>query len=139
MTMTAPPPRTWRHRPSKPGTPGCPARRHGTWYAYERYGCRCPDIVARVRATKSWRRGPDVPSTVQPLKDPRNGQPDEVAVLRVLTGERMPLTTADRNAAIDELDRRGLSAAQIARQIGCAQRTVVRRRHARNTADQHAA
>jgi hypothetical protein len=138
--MTAPAyPSTWRYR-RKPveGAPGCTAPWHDSWTAY-RNGCRCPGIVERVRAAqRRWRAGQRVGSTVPPRIGPRNAQPDEVAVLRVITGERMPLTTADRNAAIDTLDARGWSAARIARQIGCAQRTVVRRRTARaNETAQH--
>lgn len=141
--MTAPAwPTTWTHRrTTNPGDPGCTATRHGSWSAYRRHGCRCPEITRRVRATKAWRATASrVRSTIPPRIGPRDNQPDEVAVLRVISGERLPLTTADRNAAIDELDRRGLSAAQIARQIGCNQRTVVRRRTARATEHaQHAA
>ncbi len=59
---------------------------------------------------------------------------DEVAVLRATWGDRLKLTKAERDAAIDELDRRGLSAAEIAHRIGCSQRTVCRRRVARMTA-----
>ena len=44
------------------------------------------------------------------------------------------MTAADLRAAIAELDRQGLSAAAIARQLGCSQRTVHRARSRRRAA-----
>lgn len=59
---------------------------------------------------------------------------DEVAILRALDGDHLKLTKAERDAAIDLLDQKGLSAADIARRIGCAERTVTRRRTRRQAA-----
>ncbi len=121
-------------------TERCTATRHGTWTAYKYAHCRCPEITVRVRRSRAW-HGADrraVRSSVTPLRGPRDNEPDTVAVLRVIGGERLPLTTADRNAAIDELDRQGFSSAEIARQVGCHQRTVTRRRTQRANL-QHAA
>jgi DNA-binding NarL/FixJ family response regulator len=44
------------------------------------------------------------------------------------------LTPAAVHAAIAELDRQGLSAGEVARQLGCSQRTVHRARSKRRTA-----
>lgn len=57
--------------------------------------------------------------------------PDEVAVERFVAGRPVALATVDRDAAIDRLDARGLSAAAIARQLGVCNKTVHRRRAAR--------
>lgn len=44
------------------------------------------------------------------------------------------MTPAERHAAIAELDRQGLSAQAIAKQLGCSQRTVHRARSKRRAA-----
>ncbi|MGI5245063.1 hypothetical protein [Dactylosporangium sp. CA-139066] len=59
---------------------------------------------------------------------------DEVAVLRATWGDHLKLTTAERDAAIAQLDQQGLAGAEIARRVGCSQRTVARRRAARMAA-----
>lgn len=51
---------------------------------------------------------------------------DEIAVERALLGERVPLTRAEMNAAWQELERRRVTAAEIARILHVAERTVVR-------------
>lgn len=57
---------------------------------------------------------------------------DEWAVrLVVKEGKAMRLGTAETWAAIDALDATGISAAKVARQVGCCLRTVQRRRRAR--------
>lgn len=70
-------------------------------------------ITVRAARRGGWYKGADV---------------DEVAVLRAVRGDHLRLTTAEREAAIDELDRAGLSAAEVADRIGCSERTVMRRR-----------
>lgn len=105
----------------------CNARRHGhTAYAYVNYGCRCPDAVAARRA----RRGLGVRPTVrpQPHGRPRHTRVDEVAVLRAVRGEAMPLGTRERLLATAELTRRGNGVSRIAVALGVTTRTVQRYR-----------
>lgn len=101
---------------------------HGTDHAY-RSGCRCHTCVTgnTMRCAKYRIRA--VPGLVRLHNDV-----DEVAVEQVVGGRQIPLGTAERNRVIDILDSRGLSIAQIARRVGCADRTVVRRRSARRSA-----
>lgn len=106
----------------------CTASRHGTPSAYRRARCRCPETVAHLRAL--WRkRAPRGLGWAQAYKS-RAADIDEVAVERaVLGGERVPvLTIRERGVAIDNLTARGLSAREIGRQLGVADRTVVRYR-----------
>lgn len=51
---------------------------------------------------------------------------DEQAVERALLGERVPLTRAEMTAAWQELETRGVTAAEIARLLHVAERTVQR-------------
>jgi DNA-binding CsgD family transcriptional regulator len=53
---------------------------------------------------------------------------DEMAVERLVIGQPVNATPAERRQAVAYLTRRKLSAAEIARRIGCTQRTVVRHR-----------
>ncbi|MFC8008717.1 helix-turn-helix domain-containing protein [Streptomyces cinereoruber] len=56
--------------------------------------------------------------------------PDEVAIDRAVQGDPPTrLTPRERAAAVHRLDAQGLSARQIAEQVGCAQRTVHRIRN----------
>ncbi|MEU3426624.1 helix-turn-helix domain-containing protein [Streptomyces gardneri] len=56
--------------------------------------------------------------------------PDEIAVDRAVMGEPPArLTPRERQAAVQRLDRRGLTARQIAECIGCTPRTVHRIRN----------
>ncbi len=59
---------------------------------------------------------------------------DEVAVLRAVQGDHLKLTKTERDTAIDHLDSKGHSAAEVARRIGCNERTVLRRREVRMAA-----
>jgi len=62
---------------------------------------------------------------------PRLGENvDEVAVLRAADGERMPLNSVERRAAVMWLTARRVSAAEIALRLGMSQRTVRRWRRA---------
>lgn len=54
------------------------------------------------------------------------GAPDPIAVARLIAGERFDADRVDQITACAELTRRGMSAAEIADQLGLAQRTVVR-------------
>lgn len=113
----------------------CAAQVHGSWNAYKFHHCRCPEITARVRRSPSWQhRRSGVRAAVTAGRGAYKGrwEPDDVVVLRVVNGERLQLSVADRQAAIDLLDQQGLSAAEIARRLGCNQRTVTRRRTARS-------
>ncbi|MFE5895862.1 helix-turn-helix domain-containing protein [Streptomyces sp. NPDC056488] len=56
--------------------------------------------------------------------------PDEVAIDRAVMGDPPTrLTPRERAAAVHRLDAQGLSARQIAEQVGCTQRTVHRIRN----------
>ncbi|MDF2708152.1 MAG: hypothetical protein K0R62_3804 [Nonomuraea muscovyensis] len=56
--------------------------------------------------------------------------PDEIAVDRAVMGDTPTrLTPRERTAAVQRLDRRGLSARQIAEHVGCTKRTVHRIRN----------
>jgi hypothetical protein len=56
-------------------------------------------------------------------------EPDEIAVERFVGGDRsLVLAKVERDAAIDRLDRHGMSAREVAIRLGLTQRTVQRRR-----------
>jgi hypothetical protein len=97
---------------------------HGKDWAY-RKGCRC-DICRTGNTQRSTQQKVRaVPGTCKLHTDF-----DAVVVSRALSGQKVPLGIAERAAAIDILDALGLSAAEIARRIGCCCRTVRRRRRA---------
>lgn len=56
------------------------------------------------------------------------GDPDRVVIYRVLTGEKFRMNCAERRAVVAEFTRQGVSAAEIARRMGIAQRSVCRLR-----------
>jgi DNA-binding NarL/FixJ family response regulator len=65
-------------------------------------------------------------NTDRPASDP---YVDPIAVDLACAGERPPgLTVEERAAVVDRLTARGRSARQIAKLLGCAQRTVTRYR-----------
>lgn len=64
--------------------------------------------------------------TLPPKPDPDDV--DEVAVDRACRGEAVDLTRAERRAAIDKLNAKGMGSGLIGLLTGCSQRTVVRRR-----------
>jgi DNA-binding CsgD family transcriptional regulator len=105
----------------------CTAAKHApTTYSY-RLGCRCPETVSyslhmfRQQSARARARGYVSPG-------PRRTDVDEVAVLRALHGDRLPLTVAERGLAIAQLTRAGLSAVAIAERVGVSARQVVRYR-----------
>ena len=55
---------------------------------------------------------------------------DEVAVLRAVRGDAVPLNVRERRVAVAELTRRGVSHRAIARHLGVDPRTVLRHRSA---------
>lgn len=57
---------------------------------------------------------------------------DEALVLRVLSGERLPMQRADRLEALRRLHAEGLSDSQIASRLGCTPRQALRDRQALN-------
>jgi DNA-binding CsgD family transcriptional regulator len=54
------------------------------------------------------------------------GEPDWAAVERLIAGQPVRATAADRKAAVEHLTRRGQSGKQNALRIGCSGRTVQR-------------
>lgn len=55
----------------------------------------------------------------------RSVEPDEVAIERAVSGDAPErLTPGERAAAVRRLDRRGLSAAEIAERVRCSRRNV---------------
>lgn len=113
-------------------TQRCGATRHGTEAAYKQHGCRCPELVERLR--QAWRRQPArLQRNSGRSRGWRNGTDvDPVAVLRAMLGDRqVPLNTAERAEAIERLTTRNWTANQIADQLGVSQRTVIRHRAAR--------
>jgi hypothetical protein len=108
----------------------CRAREHDSESARRR-GCVCPvDWGSPFRRPSAQRTY--VPGRVINRHGPRRStvlEPDEVAVDRALGGDRsLRLAVTERDAAIDRLDRYGLSAQQIAHRLGITMRTVQRRR-----------
>jgi DNA-binding NarL/FixJ family response regulator len=105
----------------------CTATRHGSTYAYQKYGCRCDNIVDRMR--EMWRQTPS--RTYRPTGR-RHGwsnrtDVDPIAVALVADdGHRLRLTAGERKAAVAELTRRGWMTHQIADRLGVTRRTVHR-------------
>ncbi|OKI47209.1 helix-turn-helix domain-containing protein [Micromonospora sp. CB01531] len=111
----------------------CPARHHGTWYAYLRLGCTHPEARDAYLAHKRRenRRRPYIRGRMS-NRGSRRGPVDPMAVDRAVGGDRaLRLTVDERQAAIDVLDAQGLSANAIAIRLGISARTVHRRRSAR--------
>jgi DNA-binding NarL/FixJ family response regulator len=80
-------------------------------------------LECRRAACRRWHRTHYVPAV-----------PDEIAVDRAVMGDPPPrLTPREREAAVQRLDRRGLTARQIAEHVGCAKRTVHRIRNRQTT------
>lgn len=105
----------------------CPAPRHNSTYAYDRFGCRCPEAVERRRHAWRVRYRPKGMFRYPKL----HGGVDPMAVERACAGDRqVQLTKAEMHAAVDELSRLGKSAAQIAIRLGVSPRTVQRYRTA---------
>lgn len=105
----------------------CPGRRHGTVYAYKYNGCRCPDVVARVRgyARKAKRQQPG-----RLLTGPRDRSQlvDVVAVERACHGDQVPLTIRERALAVEHLTAHRVPIKEIARRLGLSSRSVCRYR-----------
>lgn len=93
-------------------------------------------IAARRAATKGW--PPPLAWDDDQLDDPAgrpdgarptDHAPDHAVVARVMAGEPMRTSTADRHALIPALARLGLSDVQIAERCRCTSTTVLRIRH----------
>lgn len=89
-----------------------------------------------TRCYRRWHRagfpegGPPAPWQRQP------SEPDEVAILRAMTGERLTLTVEERREAARRLDRRGHTREEIAERLRCCVRTVERAIYPRADAPQ---
>jgi hypothetical protein len=108
------------------GAGQCSAPVHG-FRAYNRYHCRCPEIVERHR-----KRFRDRARSL-PRGHRRRGAMtgfDPVAVERAIGGEPLRLAVPEMRAAVGELTAAQLSAAQIAIRLGTTTRTVTRHRAA---------
>jgi DNA-binding NarL/FixJ family response regulator len=103
----------------------CSTRRHGLG-AYEA-GCRCPEVVEQMRAR--WRERSRRLPRGSHRPGPKPGF-DPIAVELASFGDRRPLSTAELHAAVEQLSRRGLSLAEVARRLGASTRTVARHRAA---------
>lgn len=130
----------------QPPRAGCAAARHDTEWAYDRYGCCCPDAVAakrrKHRADAARRRS----RLTGGQRCGRIGRDDTVHADRVdlaVAGRRVQLNPAELAAAIGVLAARGIapdgtrrpwSAYEIARQVGCTERTVQRHKAAQRAA-----
>lgn len=103
----------------------CSASRHGSLYAYRMYGCRCADVVVRMRAKNRRAQQPG-----RLLTGPRIRSPyvDEIAVERACYGDPVTLTVRERAIAVARLTARGLSAREVGRRLGLAARSVQRYR-----------
>lgn len=76
--------------------------------------CYPKNFRARPKGTQQWVGGPS------------KGEPDEIAVERAITGERVKLSPVDRAEAVRRLTAEGRSALFIAEQLGITTRTVTR-------------
>lgn len=118
-------------------SPDCTAPNHGSRYAFADHRCDCPSARRRRRRSCERRRS-YVPGRQVNLAGSRTWF-DEIAVERAVGGDRsLILSVPERSAAIDQLDKLGKSATEIAIRLGCTQRTVQRRR-AKRRAEQEAA
>jgi len=107
--------------------PSCTARRHGTFYAYQICGCRCPTIKRRVNQIS---QQDSVRGTGGHSRAHYYDETDvEIALARVYRGNPLPaLSVPERRAVVARLTQRGWSAARIARATGLAERSVQRYR-----------
>ncbi|MEV4767777.1 hypothetical protein [Micromonospora humida] len=112
----------------------CRAPQHET-PAARTAGCVCPDEWGKPyrppAKSQEWRRR-YVPGRQHNKKGPHRTtvtEPDWVAVERALAGDRtLVLAKADRDDAMDRVDRNGASARDVAIRLGLSARTVQRRR-----------
>jgi DNA-binding NarL/FixJ family response regulator len=95
----------------------CAATQHGTWIAYRRHGCRCPEMVERARA--AWRR-----------QWHTRGPADPELVDLAIRGWPVAMSKADRYAAIERALAAGMSARAAADLLRVSPRTVQRRKAA---------
>lgn len=107
---------------------GCPAEAHDTWSAYERLGCRCPDILDRVHA-KGRRRSKTHTGIGEGIRGDLRPRLDPVTVELACDGRLDPMTTTERAAAVARLTRAGQSAMDIAHVLRISPRTVQRYRN----------
>ncbi len=104
----------------------CTATVHNpTPWTYKHYRCRCPETVAAMR--RAWHRT-QVRGQSHRLNRSRDPHIDEIAVERVMRGDWVPLTPAERREVALRLTAQGWPAGRIAQQLRVAQRSVVRYR-----------
>jgi transcriptional regulator with GAF, ATPase, and Fis domain len=104
----------------------CTAEKHGTAWTYQRYGCRCREAIADKRGLWGVWQSRNRSGVVQGghLK---HRDVDPMAVERAARGDRtIRHGTAERVLVVQALTAAGLSAAQIARRLGVAPRSVCR-------------
>lgn len=121
-----------RSRSNQPRS-GCLAGLHDTLWAYREHSCRCPAAVEAntERHRRANRRRHPLRGTRPPGRRSIGADVDAGRVAEALAGLHVDLNAAELAAAIDQYDRGGRSAADVARHLGCTTRTVVRHRAAR--------
>lgn len=119
-----------RRPTAQPPRADCPALRHDTAYAYRRYGCRCP--AARAIMSHRWARHRSVQQrprgTQRPGRAGAGTVVDETRVREAVAGLPVALNPLELAAAIAALDDGHRTNRQIARRLGCTERTVQRHR-----------
>jgi hypothetical protein len=135
-----------REAATHPPRDDCDAQQHDSAWAHRRFRCRCP--LARQAARKARARYPlrkPVPGNFPRGRARKDATVDPARVADATAGAVVDLNPRELAAALAAVDvRRGStwvkSAAQIARRIGCSERTVQRHRRARlRDAAQHPA
>ena len=112
-------------------TTSCMAKRHGTVTAYRQAGCRCPEVVEKIkryRRIESARVKAQRQGLYRPKRQSRDLHVDEIAVERATHGDKVELTIRERALAVRKLTKRGMWASQIAVLLGISVRTVTRYR-----------
>lgn len=106
--------------------PDCPAAWHLTGWAFARYGCRCPEAKQERKGQWHTHHGRSYGDTPRG-EHARHYDVDPVLVERAAKGDyRVRPGTTERRILVARLTAEGLSAQEIAKQIGLAPRSVTR-------------